>query len=192
MQLLRHRFCFRPARRGPRMRDDGELRQYHCGVLDEHGVRQVRGGRESHYFTSKIFERLLVRSVLLGCAIEVDSSALEMGELARNNARRHGTRDCYSCRAQAGLSVLERRPANINNAAAKTSDIATNIKRGCGGVTLAPLHVSHKQKAMKIAVLAHTAGMKRLSRARTNPAPIPQRTPSPTTVNVPLGLNAGG
>jgi hypothetical protein len=174
------------------MRDDGELRQYHCGVLDEHGVRQVRRGRESHYFTSKIFERSLVRSMLRGCTIEVDSPALEMGELARSDARRHGARNRHPFRAQAGLSFLDRRPAKIRSAAAKTSDITTNIKRGCGGVTLAPLQVNHKQNAMKIVVLAHTAGMKRLSRARTNPAPIPQRTPSPTTVNVPLGLNAGG
>ena len=174
------------------MCNDRELRQYHRGVLDKYRIREVRRRREPYNAASEIFERALIRRMLLDRAIEVYSSSLEMSQLTRGNARRHGARYRHPFRAQAGLSVLERRPANINNAAAKTSDIATNIKRGCGGVTLAPLHVSHKQKAMKIAVLAHTAGMKRLSRARTNPAPIPQRTPSPTTVNVPLGLNAGG
>ena len=68
------------------------VREHHRRVLDEHRIRQLRRGRKPLEGAAELDKPLFVAAVLLGCASEVDGLALQVRELAVDDARRDGLR----------------------------------------------------------------------------------------------------
>lgn len=90
---LRERGGFRAARLRAERKNDGELIENDGGILDEHGVGEIRLGGERNKVSAEIFEKLLVGMMLSLGDLEIDRLALNEAQFAIHDSWTNGASD---------------------------------------------------------------------------------------------------